>query len=241
MARNKRDLTLPLSLKDVRSMLSSWKCVPYLAVKDLIEWNCIHKSPYSFSFYNKPKDWLTTETGTLRISDHWNFLSAKRGRDGVKITPDKLHAKTDTIIEQGVWYKGIYDETLDTYIIVATYGIEEMSYEQYVELRNSIPLEQIEFPADLIEKRRDFSNKIKSGLVAIKVGNGFNTVKKLTKYRIDFLDGQNTITLKSEDKGFVISNPIYLSEFVLSIEGNFYSEESFEVYYDSIFYNPNKI
>jgi hypothetical protein len=41
----------------------------------IAEWPGIWKSPYSLSLYDTgDKDWGYTPLGSLRVSDHWNFM-----------------------------------------------------------------------------------------------------------------------------------------------------------------------
>lgn len=44
--------------------------------QELNQWEYVHQSPYSLSFYNTSQvGWHQKPIGSLRLSDHWNFVS----------------------------------------------------------------------------------------------------------------------------------------------------------------------
>ena len=52
------------------------KVTPKEVLKEISKFNYINKSPYSLSYYNVPNvTWDYKPEGSLRISDHWNFIS----------------------------------------------------------------------------------------------------------------------------------------------------------------------
>lgn len=53
--------------------------------KILLSWDGFYSSPFSQTIYSKKKSWGYTQPGTLRLSDHWNFVSR-----------DKIHCVTKT-------------------------------------------------------------------------------------------------------------------------------------------------
>ena len=223
----------PLSRANLRSFLGTWYSIPYEALLEIINWDYINKSPCSLSFYNKKKDWHTTEKGTIRISDHWNFIAYKRGRNGVKEDAGKTHAITDIDIPQGTWAKGEYNHITDTFKITKIYGTIGMNEEEYLKLRKliieTIPAAtKIEFPKEIIEKRRSFSEKIKNGNVFIKINNELKLVTRLTRSRIDYLNGV-TIIIKSVDVEGQPSIPIQNHSFIVNgdeVTRNFLIEEN---------------
>lgn len=45
-------------------------------IEKIMSWDIINQSPYSFSFYNSNDiDWGYKPEGSLRVSNHWNFVS----------------------------------------------------------------------------------------------------------------------------------------------------------------------
>ena len=72
-------------------------------------WDTISKSPYSDSFYNSDDiDWDYKPDKSLRISDHWNFISR-----------DKKHCKLDSKSDYcNDWLLCQYDSATDTYHIL---------------------------------------------------------------------------------------------------------------------------
>lgn len=52
------------------------KVTPKEVLEEIKKFNHINKSPYSLSYYNVPNvTWDYKPEGSLRISDHWNFIS----------------------------------------------------------------------------------------------------------------------------------------------------------------------
>lgn len=52
------------------------KVTPKEVLEEISKFNYINKSPYSLSYYNVPNvTWDYKPEGSLRISDHWNFIS----------------------------------------------------------------------------------------------------------------------------------------------------------------------
>lgn len=52
------------------------KVTPKKVLEEVSKFNYINKSPYSLSYYNVPNvTWDYKPEGSLRISDHWNFIS----------------------------------------------------------------------------------------------------------------------------------------------------------------------
>lgn len=50
--------------------------MPRSIEKEIQKWGTVRKSPYGNSFYNtKGKTWEHTPEGSLRVADHWNFVS----------------------------------------------------------------------------------------------------------------------------------------------------------------------
>lgn len=69
-------------------------------IKNILEgFKEVSESPYSESFYDRKVKCGEKPEGTIRVSDHWNYL----GRD------DELHAVTDIDITKN-WAIGIYKE-----------------------------------------------------------------------------------------------------------------------------------
>ena len=106
--KRKKNSTLPLTNIELRSNIGSYKHVPYKALLAVISFEYIHKSPHSFSFYNMKKEWGYTANGTIRISDHWNYLTSRTG--------DTIHSPTNIHVEENTWVKACYDSKTKTYI-----------------------------------------------------------------------------------------------------------------------------
>lgn len=76
------------------------RSVPKELAREIAQWDEIHKSPYSYSFYNAPgKTWDNTPEGVLRLADHWNFPTS---------FDSKIHARTRIDVPDGTWAIGQY-------------------------------------------------------------------------------------------------------------------------------------
>lgn len=93
----KQEQSKAIELKNIYDILNS-KNAPKDVFNEMLTWNTINKSPYSASFYNSYNiDWDSKPEGSLRISDHWNFMSK-----------GKMHCKLNTTKEylQNTWILG---------------------------------------------------------------------------------------------------------------------------------------
>ena len=85
---------------------------PHDMPEELIEfiqsWTEIHKSPYSFSYYNSTKiTWGYKPDNSLRVADHWNFKI--RG---------KLHCVTDIEVPNNThWVIARYSKRDKKYLV----------------------------------------------------------------------------------------------------------------------------
>ena len=61
------------------------------------------------------------------------------------------------------------------------------------------PVIKKEFPKELIEKRREFTNQVKSGNVSFKTDDGFKLVTCLKRGRIDYIKGEIVVVIKPID------------------------------------------
>ena len=76
--------------------------------RELKKYGMINKSPYSNSYYNSMDiDWNYKPDGSLRISDHWNFIT----RDCSK------HCETECGTLSG-WYVGVYNAETKKYKLI---------------------------------------------------------------------------------------------------------------------------
>ena len=80
---------------------------PFEYFYELSQWEYIHKSPYSVSFYSDKVNWGIKPDKCLRISDHWNFTS--------RLT---LHCKTDIPVPENHWAIGQYNAEQGIFIIL---------------------------------------------------------------------------------------------------------------------------
>lgn len=88
------------------------RTMPQQVIKHIINHSIINPSPYnrsdSGSYYNTPdKDWDFTPDGTIRLSDHWNFIS-----------PGSRHCITSTPVENYKWVVAKYNAATGTYYVI---------------------------------------------------------------------------------------------------------------------------
>lgn len=111
--RKRRDWTRPLTKKEIKNALGDWKLVPAKVVLEIVEFETLYKSPYSLSFYSKRKYWNYTEPDTIRLSNHWNFISRHTG--------EKVHCKTNIEIPDNTWIKAKYDDKNVIFVVEEIY------------------------------------------------------------------------------------------------------------------------
>ncbi len=181
---------------------------PLDAVKEIITWEHVFKSPISNSFYSKQKGWNITHDGTIRISDHWNFFA--RGT---------THCKT---VQEGFkdgWAKGIYNKALDKYDIVEFYD-KPNNKEEFLAFRrqNFVDLKELFFKSggqSKIDFGRQFVELIKSGSVIYKDSN---IEAPLAKWKMNSLNPWLSVMMNGEK--FKIEDPM---EFTLTFNGKTYT------------------
>lgn len=196
--KKKKNWKLPITKKELVHTIGQWNRVPLKMLYDMAEQELLFKSPHSFSFYSKPKDWAKTEPDTIRWSNHWNFKS--------KDTVDKIHAITDIEIPEEIWYwhKGVYNSETGIYTIVESYGKSTPNKKEMRELNRFLCNKYKEFfvrtpviipkpSIETIEKRRAFSKLIDAGLVLYNYEGTLLKVLKLGRNEIKL---ENDIVLK---------------------------------------------
>lgn len=213
----KRDKYSPFSHKEIYERLQNWTVIPYKALVDIINLDYIHKSPCSLSFYNKKKDWDYTEPDTLRFSDHWNFK--------IKITDDRVHAKTNIPVPDNTWIRAKYDIVADIYIVEEIYGSIETTREQIMELKNILNPDNCLFKLkeDIVEKRKSFGDKIKSGKVFCNYDGVLKLIKKMN-YKRFVLDDGEIVDRKVSARCFHTFEEM-IPDFYLMVEGEKVTEQ----------------
>lgn len=176
--KRKRDWTKPLTKLELFNAIWDWKNVPLQVLEEVVEAEYLHKSPCSLSFYNKRKEWGSTEDKTIRWSNHWNFKSSRTG--------NKIHSKTDIPIYQDVWAKGIYDFCTDTFTILKIYENKKTSKAEIHSLYSKIfpngnPLKPSE---ETINSLKSFAADVKEGKVQFKLNGSLKRVLKITRIEV---------------------------------------------------------
>lgn len=99
------------------------KIIPKEAFKEIKKFDFINKSPYSFSFYNsKNITWDYKPEGSIRVSDHWNFISKGKKHCILKDREEKV---------EGEWILGKYIE--GSYEILKYFGEGDEGY-RFIEI-----------------------------------------------------------------------------------------------------------
>jgi hypothetical protein len=191
-----------LSKQDIKSSILNWDFLPEKALEEIITWKNVHKSPCSYSFYSNTKEWNHTEEGTIRISDHWNFIAERHA----KRTGDcRIHAVTDIpVLPHGNWYKGVYSDSKKCFNIIEYYGEKKKLTKDIIrKLKDSIVIEEKDrarkFNEEEITIRREFSNQIDLGNVFVKYNEEWLLVKQMTRSNIDYVLNGKTIRVKTDN------------------------------------------
>lgn len=177
--------------------------IPVDVIGDIVDWDIIFKSKSSLSFYNKQKSWIKTIDGTIRISDHWNFIAERATMAKNIITDwraDYVHCRTDIGINKQ-WAMGKYDSSTKIYNILKVYTISDDNIEKLLELKKQlvtkINLAKAPFPVELIEKRKHLKKLIKGNLVKY-------VSKDISGYITD-IKGKEGCSLHIDDSKYIIS------------------------------------
>ena len=120
------------------------KIKPKEVLEEINKFDYINKSPYSSTYYNVPAiTWDYKPEGSLRISDHWNFLS-----HGTKHCP---LAHTEEVIQNN-WILGKYID--GKYEILKEFGSNVPGY-RFIEVNKN----ELELLEDLYNKEGIVSSK----------------------------------------------------------------------------------
>jgi hypothetical protein len=182
------------------------KVLPKDAIKELLNWDILVKSPYSYSFYNTVDiGWSHKEINSLRIANHWNF-----NVQNIRFDTTKIHCPTDIETKDKIWYLGQWNG--DKYIILKEYG--NIFYNNIEEISNQFP-----FLKGLAETNKEsqiqYQKDVNSGLIkAIVYIDGNKIEGILTKSRGDRFVIDNDIILKKQ------SNQIGYKPFTIELYKN---------------------
>lgn len=166
------------------------KRIPADAIREILSWDKIYKSKYSFSFYSKPKSWTHTENGTIRISDHWNYMTS---------SGKKLHGRTvQSDIGQNAWAKGVWDDKIKKYNIVERYSPSDPDeYDKIKSEYKNIESRSSRKPSDeVIEFYRFLTNQVESGNVIYDDGVIKGRVIKFKSMYFDIEVGNDKIRVE---------------------------------------------
>ena len=62
------------SWRQAMARREKWGDMPDAAIQEIESWDIQKKSPYSHSYYNTEVDWDYKPEGSLRLSNHWNWV-----------------------------------------------------------------------------------------------------------------------------------------------------------------------
>lgn len=189
--------------------------MPVEALREILTWDKIYKSPHSLSFYNKPKDWNKTEPDTLRISDHWNFESRMR-----------IHCKTkQSGITQDQWALGKYDITDGKFDILEMYDLPKYDKEKYNNLLDELKISRKDyfnknFGYDIVEFGKELVSKIKDGKVSF-INDDYNA--KIIKFKMgSMMSSSRKIIIEVDGEEVTLSDP---RNFVVVLDGVEYTSK----------------
>jgi len=135
-----------------------------------LTWEIIYKSPYSDSFYSSTDiSWDHKPDMSFRVSDHWNFKSM-----------DSIHCKTNKkVTNRATITLGQYHTKDGHYKVLINTPTNEWREKERIRKELSQWLKRPE----IIQKKKDFKQRVLSGEVFAKVSiNGFNYFGIVWKY-----------------------------------------------------------
>lgn len=184
---------------------------PEEIIQEMKNWKIIHKSPYSNSFYNtKDISWVHKPDGSLRVSDHWNFVD----KYGV------MHCKTDRHVEcKHRLTIGRFDAKTGKYRILKS--VLRPSGKQRLKLINDFikDPERIKAKSELKKKIRGkkirasiiySKNNIKTGIVDLYTGNSIRLLNENLEviFLHNYLETRNkALEIKLFENNVEIGNP----------------------------------
>jgi hypothetical protein len=180
-AKNSNLESIPLKWED----LGEYNLPPGILEK-MKEWEYISKSPYSNSFYSsKDVTFATKPNGSMRVSDHWNFVSRR---------DSKIHSKTDISVENNKeWCIGVFNEEKRMYTII--YSEADLSYLKQQEISRRI--REYLTNIDTINRKRLFKSKMDNHEIQIEMDyNGKEIIGLLHKYtgiKISVVDSDSNV------------------------------------------------
>lgn len=213
--KRRKNSTDPYTLSELINVLGRLDImtVPITALQEIVTWDRIQKSPFSYSFYNKEKAWDITHHETIRISDHWNFFAR-----------DKIHCESDPFVDPNTnkWAKGIYNSETGKFKLIEYYepNRDKILFNRLLEEIK----EPLKLKAKIIKERnledrlpnhiiqmRNFTNLIKAGKVHYRYNNELCLIKKF-KMEFIIIDVNGVLTkvknYANVGKMFVGNDPI---------------------------------
>ncbi len=142
--------------------------IPDGIIEKMKSWEVIVKSPYGNSFYNsKDISWTNKPDGSFRVSDHWNFVAR-----------DSKHCITTNPVKNTTHVSlGQYDKKNRRYKILLSLPSPE--YLKNLEAANK-KRAYLSNP-EVIDKKRNFKNKISSGEISGEISNKDQIYKGIVK------------------------------------------------------------
>jgi len=111
-------------------------------LKELLDqFNEIHNSPHSFSFYDRKVSWGEKENGTLRCSDHWNYTTEH---------DDHVHSVTNIEVKEGNWAIGRYNDGVYEILWQSDIDYHNEKYMQLVKETEQNDLENIDHAVEML-------------------------------------------------------------------------------------------
>lgn len=162
IAKEETDKVLKMNIWEFSDM-------PDALIEEIKTWKIISKSPYSHSYYNDAcKSWNYTTEGSLRVSDHWNFVSW-----------GETHCPTNVPVKDMNWILAQYKDGV--YHVIKDYGRASKSEMKKREELEGIYRAFIEYQE--LKEQEENLNKIAKTIksLGIKIENYKDTKKDKTK------------------------------------------------------------
>lgn len=200
------------------------KIIPKEALHEINKFEYINKSPFSDSYYNTNEiTWDYKPEGSIRISDHWNFISK-----------GKLHCQLSNTTDyiEDCWYMAQYKE--GKYKILKEFGKSIKGY-TFLELNKK--------DLELLRELYNMSGIVKSylwyKLYKIKPFLSKEASLKTTKYLTRYISTERVKKYKSQNPK--VKKVIFLDDETMSILDLVFNIYDYSAFLDKLAINEESI
>lgn len=174
--------------------------LPFEFYEIILKWDGIHKSPFSDSIYDKEKDWEVTLPGTLRLSDHWNFISK-----------NSVHCKTKKFVQNNSsWTLCKYDIKTDKYDIILSMA-KDLTKENKLKVKAFLKdyFINCDFVQEAIRRGKELKEKISNNEVYAELQPVVNGDKQSIQKGLVIKYTKSKIKIMTEEGEFALVNKAF--------------------------------